>query len=132
MTNSNDVEVIIGGEVLTLSGAESEEYLQKVASYINNKLIEVTRTESFRRQTQERQSVLLALNIADDYYKALARIKELEETISTKDNELYNIKSKLVNLQIKLENTEKNVKTLENQANEYSKKIIRLETELKN
>lgn len=132
MANSNDVEVIIGGEVLTLSGAESEEYLQKVASYINNKILEITRTESFKRQTQERQSVLLALNIADDYHKALNKIGELEDIISSKDNEMYNIKSKLVNLQIKLENTEKNVKSLENQANEYSKKIIRLETELKN
>lgn len=132
MANSNDVEVIIGGEVLTLSGAESEEYLQKVASYINNKIMEITRIDSYKRQTQERQSVLLALNIADDYYKALSRIDELEEIISNKDNETYNIKSKLVNLQIKLENTEKTVKSLENQNNEYSKKIIRLETELKN
>ena len=29
-------EVIIGGKVFTLGGYESEEYLQKIASYINN------------------------------------------------------------------------------------------------
>ena len=48
MAVKTDTEVIIGGRVLTLSGYESEEYLQKVASYINNKLAEYNRVESFR------------------------------------------------------------------------------------
>ncbi len=47
MAVKTDTEVIIGGRVLTLSGYESEEYLQKVASYINNKLAEYNRVESF-------------------------------------------------------------------------------------
>ena len=38
MSSKTDTEVIIGGKVFTLSGYESEEYLQKVASYINNKI----------------------------------------------------------------------------------------------
>lgn len=38
MASKTDTEVIIGGKVFTLSGYESEEYLQKVASYINNKV----------------------------------------------------------------------------------------------
>ena len=40
MSVKTDTEVIIGGKVFTLSGYESEEYLQKVASYINNKTAE--------------------------------------------------------------------------------------------
>ena len=40
MAVKTDTEVIIGGKVLTLSGYESEEYLQRVASYINNKAAE--------------------------------------------------------------------------------------------
>ena len=39
MSAKNDTEVIIGGKVFTISGYESEEYLQKVASY---KLIHFT------------------------------------------------------------------------------------------
>lgn len=50
MSVKTDTEVIIGGKVFTLSGYESEEYLQKVASYINNKLSEYNKVESFRRQ----------------------------------------------------------------------------------
>ena len=46
-SSKTDTEVIIGGKMFTLSGYESEEYLQKVASYINNKINEDTKTTSF-------------------------------------------------------------------------------------
>lgn len=132
MSVKTDTEVIIGGKVFTLSGYESEEYLQKVASYINNKMSEYGKVESFRRQPLDTQSVLLQLNIADDYFKAKKQISILEEEIQTKEKELYNLKHELIAAQIKLENTEKNVKSLQHELNESSKKIIRLETELKN
>ena len=132
MSSKTDTEVIIGGKVLTLSGYESEEYLQKVASYINNKLAEYNKNESFKRLTLDMQNVLLQLNIADDYFKAKKQISILEEEIQTKEKELYNLKHELIASQIKLENTEKNIKNLQAEANENAKKIIRLETELKN
>lgn len=132
MSVKTDTEVIIGGKVFTLSGYESEEYLQRVASYINNKMSEYSKVESFRRQPLDTQSVLLQLNIADDYFKAKKQIAILEEEIQTKEKELYNLKHELIASQIKLENSEKNVKSLQHELNESSKKIIRLETELKN
>ena len=132
MSSKTDTEVIIGGKVFTLSGYESEEYLQKVASYINNKITEYNKNESFKRLTLYMQNVLLQLNIADDYFKAKKQINILEEEIQTKEKELYNLKHELIASQIKLENTEKNVKKLQAEANENAKKIIRLETELKN
>ena len=132
MSSKTDTEVIIGGKVFTLSGYESEEYLQKVASYINNKITEYNKNESFKRLTLDMQNVLLQLNIADDYFKAKKQINILEEEIQTKEKELYNLKHELIASQIKLENTEKNVKKLQSEANENAKKIIRLETELKN
>lgn len=131
MSVKTDTEVIIGGKVFTLSGYESEEYLQKVASYINNKMSEYGKVESFKRQPLDTQNVLLQLNIADDYFKAKKQITILEEEIQTKEKELYNLKHELIAAQIKLENTEKSVKSLQNELNESSKKIIRLETELK-
>ena len=74
MAVKTDTEVIIGGKAFTLSGYESEEYLQKVASYINHKMNEYNKVDAFRRQPFERQSVLLQLNIADDYFKAKNRL----------------------------------------------------------
>ena len=132
MSSKTDTEVIIGGKVFTLSGYESEEYLQKVASYINNKITEYNKNESFKRLTLDMHNVLLQLNIAYDYFKAKKQINILEEEIQTKEKELYNLKHELIASQIKLENTEKNVKKLQAEANENAKKIIRLETELKN
>ena len=131
MSVKTDTEVIIGGKVFTLSGYESEEYLQKVASYINNKVAEYNKVESFKRQPVDSQNVLLQLNIADDYFKAKKQISLLEEEIQSKEKELYNLKHELIASQIKLENTEKNVRSLQNELNESAKKIIRLETELK-
>ena len=132
MSAKTDTEVIIGGKVFTLSGYESEEYLQKVASYINNKMSEYAKVESYKRQPLDMQNVLLQLNIADDYFKAKRQISLLEEEIQGKEKELYNLKHELIATQIKLENTEKNVKSLQGELNESAKKIIKLETELKN
>lgn len=130
MSSKTDTEVIIGGKVFTLSGYESEEYLQKVASYINNKVNEYGKADTFRRLPLDTQSVLLQLNIADDYFKAKQQITLLEEELKNKEKEMYDLKHELIASQIKLENTEKNVKNLQLDANENAKKMVRLETEL--
>ncbi len=131
MSSKTDTEVIIGGKIFTLSGYESEEYLQKVASYINNKVEEYSKIDSFRRQPMDTQSVLLQLNIADDYFKAKKQISLLEEELQTKEKELYDLKHELIAAQIKLESTDKKVREMQTEINESGKKIVRLETELK-
>lgn len=130
MSSKTDTEVIIGGKVFTLSGYESEEYLQKVASYINNKVNEYSKVDSFRRQPLDTQSVLLQLNIADDYFKAKKQISVLEEELQAKEKELYDLKHELISAQIKLENAEKRSREMQQELNENAKKIVRLETEL--
>ena len=131
MAARTDTEVIIGGKVFTLSGYESEEYLQRVASYINNKVAEYSKVDSFRRQSVDMQNVLLQLNIADDYFKAKKQIDILEEDITNKEKEIYDLKHELIAAQMKLETTEKSVKRLQQELNENAKRIVRMETELK-
>ena len=80
MSAKNEAEVLIGGKVLTLSGYESQEYLQKVAAYLNNKLTDCKQSESFRRQALELQNIMIQLNIADDYFKAKKIADTLENT----------------------------------------------------
>lgn len=130
MASKTDAEVIIFGKVFTLSGYESEEYLQKVASYINNKMLEYSKVDAFKRQPSDTQNVLLQLNIADDYFKAKKQIELLEEDIKLKEKELYDLKHELITSQIKLENNEKTLQQLQDELNESSKKIVRMETEL--
>ena len=131
MASKTDTEVIIGGKVFTLSGYESEEYLQKVASYINNKIAEYNKIDGFKRQPIETQNVLLQLNIADDYFKSKKQIEMMEEQLTEKEKELYDLKHELIATQIKLENTEKNSKSLQTKLDDSSKKIIQLEAQAK-
>ena len=131
MDSRVDAEVLIGGKVYTLSGYESEEYFQKVASYINNKTAECGKADSFKKLPMDMQSVLLQINIADDYFKAKKQISILEEEVKGKEKELYDLKHELISHQIRLENSEKNVRNLNAELQENAKKIVRLETELK-
>ena len=131
MAAKTDTEVIIGGKVLTLSGNESAEYLQKVAAYINNKLNEYNKMDSFRHQPTDTQNMLMLLNIADDYFKVKNQQELREQELRAKENELYDLKHELIATQMKLDNTVKSLQEAQNELNENSKQIIRLETELK-
>lgn len=127
MTAKTDTEVIIGGKVFTLSGYESEEYLQKIALYINNKMAEYSKIDSFKRQSLDTQSVLMELNIADDYFKAKKQIAILEEEKEQKEQEIYNLKHDLIASKIKLESLEKTMKSMQDEISAKEKEIIRLE-----
>lgn len=48
MAAKKDIQVLIGGKIYTLSGYESEEYLQKIALYINNKMEEMDQIPNYR------------------------------------------------------------------------------------
>lgn len=130
MSPKNKAEVLIAGKIYTLSGYESEEYLQKVASYINNKISEFNKMDGFKRQSKETKNILLDLNIADDYFKAKRQVEVVEEDLELKDKELYDLKHELIAVQIKLENAEKSIAKSFREENELQKKIVKLETEL--
>lgn len=130
MATKNDTEVIINGKIYTLSGYESEEYLQKVASYINNKVTVFKQDDGYRRQTTDVQRTLLELNIADDYFKAKKQADSIENDLESKDRQLYDVKHELIAAQIKNETFEKETEDLKKQINELEKTIIKLETEL--
>ncbi|MCR5468188.1 MAG: cell division protein ZapA [Lachnospiraceae bacterium] len=126
MSQKANTEVIIGGKVYTMSGYEDEEYLQKVASYINNKLSEINGLDSIRRLSADMRSILLSINIADDYYKALSRVEKLENDVRAKEQEVYDIKHELISLQVKLEEYEKKMDMLtsQNKELEFEKKNL--------
>ena len=51
----NYTEVLIGGKVFTLSGFESEDYLQKVSTYLNHKLDECSNSEGISQAERRDQ-----------------------------------------------------------------------------
>ena len=127
-SSKNFTEVLIGGKVFTLSGFESEDYLQKVSTYLNHKLDECSNSEGYRKQSAETRSILLALN----YFKAKKQGGTLESDIEAKDKEMYDLKHELISVQIKLENAEKAMDKLKEENKELQMKIVQLETEIKN
>lgn len=130
MAEKTCAEVIIGGKVYTLSGYEGEEYLQKVATYINNKMNELDAMEAFRRFPADMKATLLQINIADDYFKAKAQVEKLERDIEIKDKELYDLKHDLISNQIKTESAEAAMKELEAENKELLLNKARLEAAL--
>jgi cell division protein ZapA len=131
MSVKTDTEVIINGKVLTVSGNETAEYMQKVATYINNKINELNKLKNFKRQPLDKQNTLIQLNMADDYFKVRKQIELLEHDLKTKENELYDLKHELIATQMKLDDMSKSLKEANDEINENSKQIVRLETELK-
>ena len=129
MSSKNNTEVILGGKVFTLSGYESEEYLQKVAAYINNKLAEFNKDESYRRQSAEVRANLMYLNIADDYFKAKKIADEAVRDDSDKEKQLYDLRHEVIEAQIKHEASLKLVEEYKEQITALQRKIVQLEAE---
>ena len=89
MNTKNDVEVIINGKQYTLSGYESSEYLQKIANHINDKIAEFKQQESYLRLDTEMRNILLAINLSDEYYKAIKDSNDLKNENEDMEKEIF-------------------------------------------
>ena len=130
MAVKNTAKVIIGGKIITLGGYESEEYFQKVASYINKKMDELSGMPGYSRQPMETKHTLLSLNITDDYFKAKRQAEMFEEELEAKDREMYDLKHDLINGQVELERAQKETQESTLQIRSLEAKIAELEQEL--
>ncbi len=130
MSAKTSAEVIIGGKVYTLSGYESEEYLQKVAGYINNKLSDLNDIKEYRHLPVPMKATLVELNIADDYFKSKSRVDKLERELEQKEKEIYDLKHDLISTQIKIQAAEAETAKLESENQKLLLDKTRLETTL--
>lgn len=129
MVQKNDIKVVINNKVYTLSGQESEEYLQNVATYINGKIAECQSSEAYRRFNAEYQNVLLALNIADDYFKAKDQVNQMLTEDDDKDKQIYDLRHEVIEVQIKYESAQKMIEEYKDKISELQRQIIKLEAE---
>ena len=125
----NDIKVVINNKVYTLSGQESEDYLQNVATYINGKIAECQSSEAYRRFNAEYQNVLLALNIADDYFKAKDQVNQMLTEDDDKDKQIYDLRHEVIEVQIKYESAQKMIEEYKEKISELQRQIIKLEAE---
>lgn len=126
----SETVVTISGKNYTLLGYESDEYMQRVASYVNSRLEEYRREDSYRRLPADTQNVLVLLNIADEYFKSRVQLEQLTEDLEKRDKDLYDVKHRLVQAASKLEALEATMQEMKDDMAEKDKKIVKLETEL--
>ncbi len=131
MAQKHTVEVLIDGRVYNLGGYESEEYMQKIANFINSKLEEVKKLENYPYQSIELRHILMYINLGDEYFKARKKSDSLQEEIELKDRLLYDLKHELIDAQLTSEGSEKTLQELQKENSDLKKKLLKLETELK-
>ncbi len=128
MKNSG-ADVLIGGKVYRLSGAEPE-YLHNVAAFLNRKLAEIKKITGYKNLDASYKGLLLNLNIADEYFKALSEAEGYKKELSEREGELYTARYDLVSLKLKLENALKQEEILEKRFDELKKKYEEAEAKL--
>ena len=103
MNKKNYTQVLIDGNVYTLGGSEEQEYLQKVAVYLNQKIGILKAQPGFTRQNKDYQEVMIYLNLADDYFKTLQEAKMLRAQKDELEKEVYSLKHELISVQMQLD-----------------------------
>lgn len=83
--NDRSIEVVILGQRMTLKVGDDPERVERLAAYVRRKADELT---SKTPLPPGKAAALLALNIADDYFRALDATRELKTEVATKSREL--------------------------------------------
>lgn len=131
MDSKNYTQVLIDGKIYTLGGMEDEGYLQKTASYVNEKNTAMRRLPGFTKQSADYQMAMVELNMADDYFKAVERADEMERQRDAMEKDTYSLKHELVSTQIKLETVLKELEENQKQLEQLIRTNARLEASLK-
>lgn len=130
MNKKADVSVIINNKEYIICGYESSDYLEKIASYINRKQGSLKAEPGYATLDRDLRNVLLDVNIADDYFKAIGKIEELEEERTKNREELFDMKHEAVIQKRELEQLQQENKELEEQVKQLKKAYLEQNTQL--
>ncbi len=126
MEIKNTTSVLIDGKVYSLSGFESEDYIQRVALYINNKIKELKVSSSGKVYNSKLSGVLLSLNVADELFKEKEKSERLKEEVKGLDKRVLELLKQIEEFenvkkgyQDKINALEENVEKYKNELNEY-------------
>jgi cell division protein ZapA len=121
VSDKNKVNVRIAGKDYTLVGSEPEEYIQKVALYVDKKLNTIMNQNS--KLSTSMASVLTAINVADDYFKARENIDNLSKELNALREEVQKLRDENTSL------TNENA-VLANKNTNYQLQLAKREAEL--
>ncbi|MCQ4726429.1 cell division protein ZapA [Anaerotignum faecicola] len=138
MAYKNNVSIRVCGRTMTLSGNESVEYITKVANYIEQKADELRQSDSAKTMNANLISVLTSINIADDFFKEVAKRENIEKEFaafkqkSAKEIDIEKEKAEKENygLKSKIDEAENRCAELEKALNDMKAKNSELENKL--
>lgn len=91
MGKKNKIEVIIGGGLYVIQGDESQEHMQRVASYIDKVISDVKKLDLSNRMSTAQMAMLTSINVADDLLKAQKKLEDQD----LENNDFYKEFTKL-------------------------------------
>lgn len=132
LADKNKVTVRIAGNEYVLSGAESPEYIQRVALFVDRKLQEISRKN--HTLSTSMASVLTSINMADEMFRLSEssnkteyeltelqrKHQELKEETQRLKADHSNLKERESQLQIELTRREAEIKEIRNTINTIS------------
>ena len=116
MTETRKVDIVIDGRNFTVVGTKDEEYIRKVARYVDEKVRELANKNDKLSQTMS--ATLAALNIADEYHMVKKKLEELE-------NQVRDPMKKHENLILELEKAKITIESLESECGRYKDNLIK-------
>ena len=91
-------------------------------------ILEFKKNEDFRMQKPDMQRILLEINIANDYFKAKKQADLLEDDLSIKEKEVYDLKHELILSDAKAQTATDELENALEKIKELEKEIIRLQS----
>lgn len=123
----NKVIVRINGQEYTMVGTESKEYLIKVATYVDEKMEEISKANSKLSTTMA--AVLTSLNVADELFKCSYELDEVNLKYKKPLQELQDANTTLNDLRSSVELKESEILNLRKELEIKTEQISMLEEE---
>ena len=82
------IKVKIYDQEYIIKSEENEEQLNRIADYVNDKLREIE--DNTEGLSEKKMAILVALNIASEYFQALKERKELSMNVRQRTESLIN------------------------------------------
>jgi cell division protein ZapA len=122
----NKVDVVIGGEIITLRSGEQPDYLQRLARYADQKIEEI-KSKSVSAAIDDRaKTLLIALNIADDYHKAMDRFQRLDAAHKALVQEMGKLQNENASVKTRMKEMESELGKMEKELTKKKKELDEL------
>ncbi len=88
LQQDDPIKVYILGQEYLVKSEEGEDYVRKVASYVNKQIENII--ETTKTVTTFKVAILAAMRIADEYFKEMEKNKRLVDFVENRSKNLLN------------------------------------------